>query len=378
MKKMVMFTLICAVLLSLAADVRAKGKPGESRMFSEGVSYADRESHVEPWLEFYAGLGYYQWKMQYNTGLYGNSVFESTTQPFVLKQFDIRANLRILQFGLNYLTNRFNDAFNTTGEADATEETDPLARQLALFAGLGFGPMVLTTDAKFRKFEGTIRSNGMPVLTGVVPGRLYTDSGIVELPAGKEITWYSTIKDYSARIGTRRERKPGWNAALEFGGRLVEYKTPTEIGVKTHGIYPTKETNALFISDIRQYFAGFSFWFNYTGSSGLYWDWFVPAYLGANKTKNSYLEMGPGNTYTFSSVGNTAIGFRGDNVRLEAGLEYDYFISTSSYTTTLKRDLIYYKALGMEDKISAGSQVDLKMIRMELFWGIYVRATLML
>jgi hypothetical protein len=128
--------------------------------------------------------------------------------------------------------------------------------------------MVLTTDAKFRKFEGTIRSNGMPVLTGVVPGRLYTDSGIVELPAGKEITWYSTIKDYSARIGTRRERKPGWNAALEFGGRLVEYKTPTEIGVKTHGIYPTKETNALFISDIRQYFAGFSFWFNYTGSSG--------------------------------------------------------------------------------------------------------------
>jgi hypothetical protein len=100
MKKMVMFTLICAVLLSLAADVRAKGKPGESRMFSEGVSYADRESHVEPWLRFYAGLGYYQWKMQYNTGLYGNSVFESTTQPFVLKQFDIRANLRILQFGL--------------------------------------------------------------------------------------------------------------------------------------------------------------------------------------------------------------------------------------------------------------------------------------
>ncbi len=88
--------------------------------------------------------------------------------------------------------------------------------------------------------------------------------------------------------------------------------------------------------------------------------------------------MGPGNTYTFSSTGNMAIGIRGDNVRIETGLEYDYFISTSSYTTTLKRDISYYKALETTDTISAGSQVDLKMTRMELFWGVYLRATLML
>ncbi len=287
MKKIsITFFLLAAVLL-LAFDAHAKEKPGDRGMYSDGGSSVSGEAPAAPWIEVYAGLGYYTWKMQYNTGLYGNSIFENTTQPYILKQFDVRANLRILQFGLNYLTNRFDDAFNTTGETDATEENDPLARQLALFAGLRFGPLVLSTDAKFRKFEGTIRSNGMPVLTGVVPGRLYTDSGIVELPAGKELTWYSTIKDYSARIGMPRDRKTGWNGAIEFGGRLVEYRTPTEIGVKTHGIYPSKETNALFISDIRQYFAGCSFWFNYTGSSGLYWDWFVPAYLGANKTKNS-------------------------------------------------------------------------------------------
>ncbi len=368
MKSIIEALCIFFLSMALAAAVHAK-------------DYSDSgDESQNPWIEVYAGLGYYNWKLSYNTGLSGGTSFDNSTQPFILKKFDIRSNLKIIQLGLNYFTNRFDNALNTTDESDVVRENDPLARQLAMFAGLTLGPVVVTTDAKFRKFQGTLRSNGIERFDGTrAPVRLYAESGPVDIPEGMEVTWYSTVKDYTLKAGLPWTRKTGVNFSMEFGGRMVQYSSPTEIGITTHSGMPAMKTTALFVSDITQYFVGMSFWVNYTWASGIYWEWFVPAYLGANKLENSYLEMGPGNTYTFSSTGRMATGYQSGHVRIELGLDYDYFISTSSYTSRVRKDIEYYNIQGAGfQQIDAGTQVDTKMTRMELFWGVYLHATLQL
>ena len=329
----------------------------------------------DPWIEAYAGLGYYCWDLSY---LSGGNLFDNDIDPFILKKFELRGNLRLLKLGLNYFTSRFDDMFNTTDEADVAKENDPLARQLAMLAGIELGPVVISADAKFRKFQGTITSNGKDLSGGgSVESIVYTSSGPEYLAKGDRLTWYSMVRDYTLKVGTPWRRKTGFNFAMEFGARMVEYASPVMIDVAEHIGTGSGHTTGLFVSDITQYFIGFSFWMNYTWANGFYWDWALPAYLGANRLENPYLDMGPGNTYTFSSSGKLASGYRTGNVRFELGFDYDFFISNSMYTSRLKRNVAYYTPLGDPAIMSAGAQVDSEFVRMEIFWGIYLHATVM-
>ena len=340
----------------------------------------------EPWIEAYAGFGHYNWKLVYSSELSNDPAFNNTTQPFILKKFEVKTNLKIVQFGLNYFTNRFDNMLNTTEESDVARENDPLARQLALFAGLTLGRLVITTDVTFRKFQGTIHSNGISTQTaGRVPVKYYTSSGTdIDLQPGDEITWYSVVKDYLFKVGTPWRRKTGGSAAVEFGVRVVKYSSPTEFGITYNDpslLSIDEVATALIVTNITQYFGGFSFWVNYTWTNGLYWEWYIPVYLGFSRAENAYVEMKPTSlSYTTSSMGRMAVGYQSGYLRLELGCDYNAMFSmSSSYQTKMKRDLPYYnRSDGSLETIDAGSEVNVSMGRLEIFWGIYAHATLML
>lgn len=382
MKKL--FTLLLCLLIS--APLFAQWDDYSDSGGSSGYTSDKKDDKpYNPFITAYAGIGYYRWHTF-------NHLFESSTHqpleqkidPYIMKKFYVKADLWIINAGLEYLTSKFTDFSGITKEENLSEEDTPLAKYLKFFAGVEIWGMKITFNTSFKKFRGTMKSNGIKTLSaGIIPVYYYPEKGsYVQLNPGDEISWYTMVSDYellfSFLIG--RKKSYGFIMSYDIGFRYIQYKAPQKIRFGSSGMSLGSDITAVMMTEYQIYNLSLGFNIAYKWKSGLYLEYTLPAVLGLHDFKNSYIDPDleyPFN-YTAGGRGKLCIGYKMKHVKIEGGIDYSYYISNSLGPAKLKKDITYQSETdGSVGTATKGSTAEINTQRLELFWGVYLHAYIM-
>jgi hypothetical protein len=119
----------------------------------------------------------------------------------------------------------------------------------------------------------------------------------------------------------------------------------------------------------------------------LYLSTYTPIDLGfgGNRATCDYFEAGSLNPMAFNrifaaSAGTIALQYLQSHVKIEAGLDYGLYYSMITLNDTkLKKDITFYNDMDKQPvTFHAGDKVNLRLTRIEMFWGLYVSACLYL
>ncbi|MGV7928193.1 MAG: hypothetical protein AB2L13_04670 [Spirochaetota bacterium] len=341
------------------------------------------ELPYDPFITAYAGLGYYYWNNL--SGLFeygGQKAVEQKVEPYKMKKFYVKADLWIINAGIEYLTTRFTDMGNITEEQSAEEQKDPLARYMRFFSGIAIGGYELKANVAFRKFQGTLKSLGMEADDGTeFPVIYYPSRGpSQELDEGMEAPWSTIVKEYeivlSVPMGERRRR--GLFMSYDIGGRYMNFSAPQKMRFGAEDM-PAVASDFTNIMQTRYHIYSISFGLNmhYQWMSDIYMDLYAPGVLGFHRFENHYLSARPKYPFNFTATGrgHLCLGYDLKHVKVEGGIDYTYYYSLSQADVKLKQDVdCYSEEDGLIRTLPQGSKVEVSAQRLEIFWGVYLQA----
>lgn len=375
---LMIMTLLCTALPSYSQDLT-----GDTSVYTP----AGEEKAYRPFITAYAGIGWYYWNDY-------SSLFEMTNKnalkqkvdPYIMKKFFVKADLWLVNFGIEYLTSKFTNFEGITEERDIETKNDPIAKYLRLFSGISLFGVEIKGNVSFKKFQGTLESNGIKADNGaIIPVRFYPENGAyVDLDPGEEVSWYSIVKDYELLIafgGTRRHRYGGYGS-FDIGARYINFQAPQKLRFSEEGGMPLlSDITAVMITEYHIYNITFGMNTGYAWRSGIYTEFYFPAVLGMHRFENSYLKVDPKYpyNYTASGRGKLCLGYDLKHVRIEGGIDYSYFLCNTKASSRVKKQIDYLsEENGDPGTIPQGSKVEVSASRLELFWGFYVHAYILL
>jgi hypothetical protein len=114
-------------------------------------------------------------------------------------------------------------------------------------------------------------------------------------------------------------------------------------------------------------------------TDNLYLDIFLPATMGVSRVKNPWFEIKPGlMTRSYAFTMDTSLRYVSDYARFDLG-GFFQFVMISTYTNddiVLKRDISLQNETGSEQTVTKGTRAEIMSLRDELFYGVYVKASL--
>jgi len=303
-----------------------------------------------------------------------------------MKKFYVKADLWLINFGIEYLTSRFTDFEGITEEQSVEGKNDPIAKYMRLFSGISIGNVELKGNVSFKKFQGTLKSNGIKIDNGYTkPVYYYPEHGdVVPLEPGDEITWFSIVKDYELvlSLGGNKKRRYGGYGSYDIGARYTNFTAPQKLRFSNDRYTAlVSDVTAVMLTEYHLYSLSLGWNVGYTTRALLYYEFYFPAVLGFHRFENSYMDVRPKYpyNYTVSGRGKICMGFDLKHVKIEGGVDYTYFYSNTMASTKLKQEIDYLsEADGTPGNLPQGSKVQVAASRLELFWGVYVQAYILL
>ncbi|MBP7583604.1 MAG: hypothetical protein KBA61_06200 [Spirochaetes bacterium] len=294
----------------------------------------------------------------------------------------MKSTIWIFSLGLDYLSDRLSLPTEYDKNEDLEKTGDNRARQLKLLSGLRFGNYTVHANVLFREFNNSITSHGIRDYDGnVLPLTYYPKSGDrMDLQPGESISWYTRYTEYEVKI----EQRVGWGN-VDYGLKVMRFEAPSEINISPAD--SGASGNILMYTDNTLYsvFVGFKSLSHLWG--GFYLGSYTPMDLGYGgyRARCDYFEAGSYNPFSFSnrshqvsSAGTISLQFLQPHVKVEAGLDYGFYLSLATL-----RDVKLEKSVTFLDEfdqyphtVNAGERVDLEIMRIEFFWGLYISACL--
>ena len=333
-----------------------------------------------------AGLGYYFWQSKYFSDFSMNPAFDHSVQPYLMKRFELRAHLFFLDGGAEYLTSKFQDWFDFESEEQVNEEKDPLARQLSAFAGLRLGDWSLKTDVTFRKFQGSIESNGYKSYTSgtILPLYYYPESGpLIQLAPGEEALWFTTYKQYEIKLVKGGSLS---QFSWDLGFQYIEYESPVEMEIQIghndlYSIGLPAVPQALMFTKSKIYNVVFGYHQRRFITNSVFFEWYAPLTVGLTTLENRYMELKPQLSFPPTNLVATtyiqaSLQYVTSFVKLELGGDFNFMLANIYNESSLDRDLVYQDSSGNPNEtMPAGTDITVRSMKWEYFWGIYVRAS---
>ena len=380
-----------AIIVAVVIGVLAFGFSADAQDYTiDPQSEAAKRAELpyDPFITAYAGLGYYYWNNLSGLVEYGGQkAVEQKVEPYKMKKFYVKADLWIINAGIEYLTTRFTDMGDITEEQSAEEQKDPLARYMRFFSGIAIGGYELKANVAFRKFQGTLKSLGMEPDdgSGIEPVYYYPARGDgVILNEGDEVPWSSIVKEYemvlSIPMGEKRRR--GLSMSYDIGARYMTFSAPQRLSLE-EADNPGIDSSYMAVMQTRYHIYSASFGLNmhYQWMSDIYMDLYAPGVLGFHRFENRYLSARPKYPFNFTATGrgHLCLGYDLKHVKVEGGIDYTYYYSYSMAKVKLKRDVnTYGEYTGDPETLTAGSKYQVDASRLEIFWGVYLQAYILI
>lgn len=381
-----------AIIAAAVTAVLALAPPAQAQEYTpdpNSLSAKYAEKPYDPFITAYAGLGYYYWNNLSGLVEFGDDkVVEQKVDPYKMKKFYVKADLWLINAGIEYLTTRFTDLGDITEEQSAEEQRDPLARYMRFFSGIAIGGYELKANVAFRKFQGTLKSLGMEPDDGAspeVPVYYYPARGAgVILAEGDEVPWSSIVKEYemvlSVPMGEKRRR--GLSMSYDIGARYMTFSAPQRLSLELAD-NPSIDTTYLAVMQTRYHIYSASFGLNmhYQWMSDIYMDFYAPGVLGFHRFENRYLSARPKYPFNFTATGrgHLCLGYDLKHVKVEGGIDYTYYYSYSMAKVKLKRDMWAYSEWdGVDTQLYSGEKYNVESSRLEIFWGVYLQAYILI
>jgi len=355
-------------------------------VFSEPEITANGESPEDnAFIIARAGIGYYFWQSRYFADFSQDPAYDHSVQPYLMKRFEIKARIFFLEGGAEYLTNRFRESTDFESEEQTREEQDPLARQLSAFAGLRLGGYTIKTDIVFRKFQGNITSNGLKLYSGaVVPLYYYPESGNpLALNKGDDVNWFTVYKQYEIKLVKGGSLS---NFSWDLGFQYIEYESPAEMEIQIGHNDLFSATlpavpQALMFTKSKIYNIIFGYHQRKFITESFVFEWYAPLIVGLTSMENQYMELKPQWSYpptnfVASTYIQASLQYVTKYVKLEFGGDFNMMMSNIYNETTLSRDLAYRSSTdGTEKTLPEGTDITVRSMKWEYFWGVYIRAS---
>jgi len=343
-------------------------------------------------LYMYGGYGYFGWKMISTSDYIGIFTGEESpglgythnAEPFIVKRYGVKSNLWIFSVGLDYLSDKLSSPTEYDRNADLEKNQDRKAQQLKLLSGLHLGGVTLHANVTYREFNSTITSQGQRDYSGnLVPLTYYPKSGDpILLQPGEEFSWYTQFTQYEVKLETTFP----WGAQ-DFGLKVMQFEAPSELNISTSFTSSAGHASG----DVLMYTKNtmYSIFYGIKSLSRLAGNFYLSTYtpmdlgFGGNRATCEYFEAGSLNPLSFnrifaSSAGTIALQYLRPHVKVEAGLDYGLYYSMITLNDTeLKKDISFYD--DMDNTMvtaKAGDKVNLRLTRIEVFWGLYAAACL--
>lgn len=297
--------------------------------------------------------------------------------PYKIKQIGLKTDFSNLSFGIEYSDNDFSFTSNIASEGSTSKnKTDQIAETLKLFNGISFGRFSLQTTFAHQEYSTIATSMESDIIN------YYPDHGnMIMLNKNDTITWDTDYTKIMLEIDYTTSESNGFG----IGVRYAEFGGPTETELSSTNpmdmdsgdiiIFTKNKIYDLYFSgNIKQWFSNQVYTMLSVSGS------IVTAYYPESRYFDiEYKNPLSLNSFSVSGVysGAYSLHINGSNFRIETGAQYEYYASNLSYKKVkLKKD-IAARDRGSEIIFYKGEKVDLDFSRHELFWGLYLKASIL-